>query len=322
MKKVDIIVPCYNESQVIELFFREAMNVITKIENYSFQFIFIDDGSSDNTIFILKGLAQKYPFVKYISFSRNFGKESAMYAGLKNCTGDYAVILDSDLQHPPKLISQMLEAMDEGYDCCAASRATRAGDPPLRTFFTKRFYRFVNKISEVNMPDGAGDFRMMNRKMINAVISMSEVQRFSKGIFSWVGFKTKWIYFENVERVAGVTKWSFWKLFKYALDGITAFSTTPLKFASVIGVFISGCAFIYLMYIFIKTLVFGSDVPGYASLITITLFIGGIIILSCGILGEYVSKIYMEVKKRPIYIERENNLNEKDSSEATDYDKN
>ncbi len=313
MKTVDIIVPCFNENQVLDLFFSETLNVVSKIKNYSFNFIFIDDGSSDNTLEILKKYSEQNNFVKYISFSRNFGKESAMYAGLKNSTGDYAVVLDSDLQHPPKLIPDMLKAMEEGYDCCSANRATRDGDPKLRTFFTRRFYRLVNKISEVDMPDGAGDFRMMNRKMINAVIAMSEVQRFSKGIFSWVGFKTKWLKFENVERAAGETKWSFWKLFKYALDGITAFSTAPLRIASVLGIFISFSAFIYLSYIIIKTLAFGIDAPGYASLITITLFIGGIIILACGILGEYVAKIYMEVKNRPVYIIRETNVdNQKD----------
>lgn len=310
MKKVDLIVPCYNESQVVNIFFAEAKRITDEISGYEFSFIFVDDGSSDNTLELLKGLADRYDCVKYISFSRNFGKESAMYAGLKNSTGDYVVILDADLQHPPKLIPEMLEAMEEGYDCCAANRATRDGDPALRTLFTRGFYRLVNKISEVDMPDGAGDFRMMNRAMVNAVIAMSEVQRFSKGIFSWVGFKTKWISFENVERAAGVTKWNFWKLFSYAIDGITAFSTFPLKIASVLGAVISASSFIYLFYIIIKTIFVGKDVPGYASTITLMLFIGGIIILSCGILGEYVAKIYMEVKNRPVYIIRQTNVDE------------
>ncbi len=308
MKKVDLIVPCYNEGQVVNMFFDEAKKVTDGLKDYEVNFIFVDDGSSDNTLDLLEELAEKNKCVKYISFSRNFGKESGMYAGLKNSTGDYVVILDADLQHPPKLIPQMLEAMEEGYDCCAANRATRDGDPALRIFFTRCFYRFVNKISEVDMPDGAGDFRMMNRAMVNAVIAMSEVQRFSKGIFSWVGFKTKWIDFENVERAAGVTKWNFWKLFRYAMDGITAFSTFPLKIASYLGSLISLSAFVYLIYIIIKTLVIGKDVPGYASTITLMLFIGGIIILSCGILGEYIAKIYMEVKNRPVYIIRQTNV--------------
>jgi glycosyltransferase involved in cell wall biosynthesis len=308
MKKVDLIVPCYNESQVVNMFFDEAKKVTDAITGYEFDFLFVDDGSSDNTLELLKELSEKHDCVKYISFSRNFGKESGMYAGLKNCTGDYAVILDADLQHPPKLIVDMLKAMEEGYDCCAANRATRDGDPALRTFLTRRFYKFVNKISEVDMPDGAGDFRMMNRAMINAVIAMSEVQRFSKGIFSWVGFKTKWIDFENVERAAGETKWNFWKLFSYAMDGITAFSTFPLRLAAYVGAFISASSFIYLIYVIIKTIAVGKDVPGYASTITLMLFIGGIIILSCGILGEYVAKIYMEVKNRPVYIIRQTNI--------------
>ncbi len=313
MKKVDIIVPCYNESQVIQLFFDEVVKVTSSLKDYLFEIIFVDDGSKDNTLEFLKKFAENNDFVKFISFSRNFGKESAMYAGLKNSTGDFVVILDADLQHPPKLISEMLLAMNEGYDCCCANRASRAGESKILSFFKRRFYKLINKISEVDMPDGAGDFRMMNRKMVNAVIAMSEVQRFSKGIFSWVGFKTKWIVFENVERAAGETKWSFWKLFKYALDGITAFSTAPLKIASVLGIFISLSAFIYLVYIIIKTLVYGIDSPGYASIITILLFIGGIIILSCGILGEYIAKIYMEVKNRPVYIIRDSNLDtEKD----------
>lgn len=310
MKKVDLVVPCYNESQVVNIFFSEAKRVCDELSGYEFSFIFVDDGSSDDTLDLLKELAEIHSCVKYISFSRNFGKESGMYAGLKNSTGDYVVILDADLQHPPKLIPDMLKAMEEGYDCCAANRATRDGDPALRTLFTRGFYRLVNKISEVDMPDGAGDFRMMNRAMVNAVIAMSEVQRFSKGIFSWVGFKTKWISFENVERAAGVTKWNFWKLFSYAIDGITAFSTFPLKIASVLGAIISASSFIYLFYIIIKTIFVGKDVPGYASTITLMLFIGGIIILSCGILGEYVAKIYMEVKNRPVYIIRQTNVDE------------
>ncbi len=310
MKKVDLVVPCYNESQVVNIFFSEAKRVCDELSGYEFSFIFVDDGSSDDTLDLLKELAERHSCVKYISFSRNFGKESGMYAGLKNSTGDYVVILDADLQHPPKLIPDMLKAMEEGYDCCAANRATRDGDPALRTLFTRGFYRLVNKISEVDMPDGAGDFRMMNRAMVNAVIAMSEVQRFSKGIFSWVGFKTKWISFENVERAAGVTKWNFWKLFSYAIDGITAFSTFPLKIASVLGAIISASSFIYLFYIIIKTIFVGKDVPGYASTITLMLFIGGIIILSCGILGEYVAKIYMEVKNRPVYIIRQTNVDE------------
>lgn len=310
MKNIDIIVPCYNESEVLDIFFNEITKVTSNIKDFSFNIIFIDDGSKDDTLKIISNYSKENNFVKYISFSRNFGKESAMYAGLKNSTGDYVLIMDADMQNPPQLIPQMIEGVKEGYDCCAAHRATRDGDPPMRTFFTRKFYRLTNKISEVNMPDGAGDFRLMNRKMVNAIIAMSEVQRFSKGIFSWVGFNTKWIKFENVERAAGETKWNFWKLFTYALDGITAFSTFPLKLASFVGAIISASSFIYLLCVIIKTLIIGKEVPGYASIITLILFIGGIIIFSCGILGEYISKIYMEVKNRPIYIIGQTNIDE------------
>jgi len=308
MKSIDIIVPCYNESEVLDIFFNEITKIISDIKEYNFNLIFVDDGSSDSTYNIISDYSKKNSYVKYISFSRNFGKESAMYAGLKNSTGDYVLIMDADMQNPPTLIPQMIKGIEEGYDCCAAHRATRDGDPALRTFFTRKFYNLTNKISEVNMPDGAGDFRLMSRNMVNAIIAMSEVQRFSKGIFSWVGFKTKWIKFENVERAAGKTKWSFWKLFSYALDGITAFSTFPLKIASFIGAIVSSSSFIYLLYIIVKTIVIGKETPGYASLVTLILFIGGIIILSCGILGEYIAKIYMEVKNRPIYIIRKTNI--------------
>lgn len=308
MKTVDIIIPCFNESEVLDIYFSETKKIISEIQNYKFNFIFVDDGSKDDTLDILKKYAKENDFVKYISFSRNFGKESAMYAGLKNSTGEYVLVMDADMQNPPTLIEKMLKAVsEEEYDCCSANR-TRSGDPALRTYFSRKFYSLTNKISEVDMPDGAGDFRMMTRPMVNAILAMGEVQRFSKGIFSWVGFKTKWIYFENVERAAGETKWNFWKLFMYALDGITAFSTLPLRIASFIGSIISASSFIYLIYIIIKTIVSGKDIPGYASTITLILFIGGIIILSCGILGEYIAKIYMEVKNRPIYIIRQTNI--------------
>lgn len=305
--KVDIIVPCYNEEQVLPLFLKEANRIINTLPEYEFQYIFVDDGSKDRTLQLLQEMAEQQKEVTYLSFSRNFGKEAAMFAGLKNAGGDYILVMDADLQHPPAMIPDMLQAMKEGYDCCAANR-TRTGDPKLRTFFSRKFYRIANRISEVDMPDGAGDFRMMNRKMADAVVAMSEVQRFSKGIFSWVGFRTKWIDFENVERAAGSTKWNFFKLFGYAVDGITAFSTFPLKLASFLGVAVSGTAFLYLFWIIIKTLAFGKTVPGYASTIGILLFLGGVILLCLGILGEYIAKIYMEVKNRPVYIIRSSNL--------------
>lgn len=312
MKNIDIVVPCYNESQVLNIFYNEVEKVTLDIPNYKFTYIFVDDGSNDDTLKILKTLAKNDDKVKYISFSRNFGKESAMYSGLKKSSGDMVLIMDSDMQNPPTMIPKMISYIEDGYDCCGGYRADRTGDGKLRTFFTNNFYKITNKISEVNMPNGAGDFRLMTRKMVNAVLALSEVQRFSKGIFSWVGFKTKWISFENVERAGGVSKWNFFKLFSYAIDGITAFSTFPLKIASILGFIISISSFLYLIYIVLKTLILGVEVAGYASIITINLFIGGIIILSCGILGEYIGKIYLEVKKRPIYIITETNIdNEK-----------
>ncbi len=313
-KIIDIIVPCYNESEVLNIFYIAINQVHSNINShnfnylYDFNYLFIDDGSADSTLDILKSLASQDKKVKYISFSRNFGKESAMYAGLKASTGDLTLIIDADMQNPPTMIPQMIAGIEEGFDCCGGYRATRDGDGFIRTFFTNNFYTITNKISDVNMPNGAGDFRLMTRKMVNAVLALSEVQRFSKGIFSWVGFKTKWLKFENVERAAGVSKWSFFNLFSYAIDGITAFSTFPLKVASILGAFISSCSFLYLIYIIITTLTYGIDVPGYASLIAVVLFIGGIIIFICGILGEYIGKIYLEVKGRPIYITSETNI--------------
>lgn len=309
MKTIDIIVPCYNEREVIDLFYAECKKVTDRLGDYRFRYLFVDDGSSDDTLEKMKKLAEN-PDADYISLSRNFGKESAMYAGMKNSSGDMVVIMDADLQHPPALIPEMIEGIEEGYDCTATYRATRDGDPPLRTFLTNKFYKFVNRISDVDMPNGAGDFRIMNRKMVNAVLAMSEVQRFSKGIFSWVGFRTKWLSFEDVERAAGQTKWSMRKLFLYALDGITAFSTAPLRLASIMGFAVSFSAFVYLICVVAKTLIFGRDFPGYASMVTLVLLIGGFILLTCGILGEYVAKIYIEVKKRPIFIVEETSLDD------------
>lgn len=310
MKKLDVIVPCYNEEEVINIFYDEFIKIFETMQKYDYTFnlIFVDDGSSDKTLEILKKLADNDERVKYISFSRNFGKEAAMYAGLKNSTGEFVLIMDADLQNPPSMIPSMIEGIEEGYECCAGYRSNRERDGKVRAILTNLFYSLTNSISEVNMPNGAGDFRMMTRKMVNAVLALSEVQRFSKGIFSWVGFKTKWIQFETVERVSGVSKWNFFKLFSYAIDGITAFSTFPLRVASILGFIISTFSFIYLVYVILETIIFGIDVPGYASIITLILFIGGIIISICGILGEYIGKIYLEVKNRPIYINAETNI--------------
>ena len=309
MKTVDLIVPCYNEGEMIDIFYDTTSAIVSEILGYTFNFIFIDDGSRDDTLKKVKNLASKHSNVKYIAFSRNFGKEAGMYAGLKASTGDRVAVIDADLQHPPELIKDMLYAIDEeGYDSCSARRVSREGEPKIRSAFSRLFYKLINKMSEVEIIDGAVDFRMMTRQMVDAILDLPEVQRFSKGIFCWVGFNTKWIEFKNVERVAGETSWSFWGLFRYAIDGITAFTTFPLRIATIIGSVVSASAFIYLIVELIKTLVWGSAVGGYPSTIIILLFIGGIIIMSLGIIGEYLARLYMETKNRPIFVFKDSNI--------------
>ena len=308
MKTVDLIVPCYNEEEVIETFYRETDGVVSQIDGYRFYYILIDDGSKDKTFIKLKELSRVHPEVKYISFSRNFGKEAAIYAGLRHSTSDYVIVMDADLQHPPAMIPSMLAGIEEGYDCVAAMRADRKGESKIRSFFSTQFYKLSNWMSDVKMAKGAVDFRVMTRQMVNSVLELSEVQRFSKGLFMWVGYNTKWIPYENVERTLGTTKWSFWGLFKYAIDGITSFSVTPLRMVSALGFFICMVAFIYIIVTLIKTLIFGIDVPGYATLLCAVLFLGGLIEFSLGILGEYISRIYIEAKHRPIYIVRQTNI--------------
>ena len=249
-KTIDIIVPCYNEEDVLNLFYTESSKVTEAINDYTCRYIFVDDGSRDNTLSILRELAEKHINVNYISFSRNFGKEAAMYAGLDHSTGDYVIIMDADLQHPPTMIPDMIEGIKEGYDCCAARRTTRKGEAPIRSFFSSMFYKVNQKMTNIDLVQGAVDFRIMTRDMVNSVLALSERQRFSKGIFAWVGFKTKWLPYENVERPLGTTKWSFWGLFKYAISGITSFSITPLRMVTGMGFFISTFAFIYIYYIY------------------------------------------------------------------------
>lgn len=318
MKTIDLVVPCYNEGESLRMFYAEAERVAKLLPAYEFRYIFVDDGSKDNTYKIMCELAENDPNVDCISFSRNFGKESAMYAGLQNSSGDYVCIIDADLQHPPKMIVKMMEEIGKGHDCCAARRVTRAGEPKIRSMFSRLFYKLINKMSEIEVVDGAVDFRVMSRPMVNAILELSEVQRFSKGIFVWVGFDTQWIEFENVERVAGESKWSFWSLLKYAIDGITSFTTVPLRFASVVGTIISLSSFIYLVVVIIQALITGVRItnPGYATTIVLLLFLGGIMILTSGILGEYVARLYTEVKKRPIYIAKHNTLKEKRTVEC------
>lgn len=308
MHSVDIIVPCYNEEEGLSMFYDDTSKVINTIPNYSFRYIFIDDGSKDNTYKKILELAKAHNDVKYVSFSRNFGKEAGMYAGLTYSTADYVIIMDADLQHPPALIPHMIKGIEEGYDCVAARRTNRKGEAPVRSLFSRSFYKLSNKMTDINLVQGAVDYRIMSRQMVDAILKLSEVQRFSKGIFEWVGFKTKWLPYENVERTVGTTKWSFWGLFKYAIDGITAFSVTPLRIVTCCGFTISLGAFIYIIITIIQTLAFGIDVPGYVTTLSAVLFLGGIIEFSIGVLGEYIGHIYIESKNRPIFITKDTNL--------------
>lgn len=323
-KTINIIVPCYNEELNIDAFFDEVQTNLLNIKKehlaktdsceYDFIYYFIDDGSTDNTLEKIKALADKHDFVHYISFSRNFGKEAAMYAGLKvakDSHADYAVIIDADLQHPPELISEMIATVEEtGCDSCAARRVTRKGEPRIRSMFARAFYRIMNRFSDIEIIDGAVDFRLMNRKMIKAIVDMPETQRFSKGIFAWVGFDTRWIEFENVERISGESKWSVWGLTRYAIAGFIDFAASPLKAIGVFGGLTTLGSAIYLLIEILKTLIFGKDVPGYASIICLILFFGGLVIAVLSIMGEYLGRMYMETKNRPIYIEKESDLDE------------
>ena len=308
MEKISVVVSCYNEEKALPLFYEEMERVRKKdFEGIvEFEYIFVNDGSKDNTLKIIKELNQKDPKVRYISFSRNFGNEAAMYAGLEAAEGDYVTLMDADLQDPPALLKQMYDAIkNEGYDSVGTRRVTRKGEPPIRSFFARMFYKIINKMSNIEMVDGARDYRLMKRQVVDSIISLKEYNRYSKGLFSFVGFDTKWIEYENVERVAGETKWSFWKLFKYALEGITAFSTTPLIFSSIVGLIFCLVAFIAIIFIIVKTLVYGDPTAGWPSMACIIVFVSGIQLFTIGIIGQYLSKTYLEVKKRPIYIIKE-----------------
>jgi glycosyltransferase involved in cell wall biosynthesis len=308
LEKISVIVPCYNEEEALPYFYSEIINVARDMSGYEFEFIFINDGSKDMTLEILKDFALKDKRVKYVSFSRNFGKEAAIYAGFSYSSGDYVVMMDADLQDPPSLLPQMMKYIKEGYDSVATRRVTRKGEPPVRSFFARRFYRLMNKISKTEIVDGARDYRLMTRQFVNSLLDMKEYNRFSKGIFGWVGYKTKWLEFENVERVAGETKWSFWKLLLYSIEGITAFSTAPLVISSVIGIAMCIIAFIFIVFIVVRTCIWGDPVSGWPSMICVFVFIGGIQLFCMGILGEYMAKMYLEIKNRPIYICKETNL--------------
>lgn len=306
-KLCSCIVPCFNEEEVIPIYYEEMQKVRKQEEGkIDFEIIFIDDGSKDKTLEVIKKLSEQDECIHYVSFSRNFGKEAAMYAGFEHAKGEYVVTMDVDLQDPPHLIPEMIRCIEEeGYDSVATRRVTRKGEPPIRSFFARRFYGLINRISDADIVDGARDFRMMKRDMVDAILSMPEYNRFTKGIFGWVGFKTKWLEFENVERAAGETKWSFWKLFRYALEGIIAFSTVPLTIVSLIGVIVCIIAFLFLLFVFIRAAAFGDPVAGWPSLICVISFLSGIQLLGIGVVGMYLSKTYLETKKRPIYIKKE-----------------
>ena len=310
MKKISIIIPCYNEEQTIPFFYKE-INKVSKSIKADFEFIFVNDGSKDNTISIIKNYSQKDKRIKYINFSRNFGKEAAMYAGLEYSSGDYVAIMDADLQDPPTLLPEMLnilENTEDGYDCVGTRRVTRKGEPPIRSFFARMFYKLINKISKIEMVDGARDYRLMKRQMVNAILELKEYNRYSKGLFQFVGFNTKWLEYENIERVAGETKWSFWKLFIYALEGIIAFSTAPLAISSIVGIIFCLISFILILIIIVKTLIVGDPTSGWPSLVCIIFFVSGIQLFCIGIIGQYLSKTYLETKNRPIYILKDTNI--------------
>ena len=307
MSLLSVIVPCYNEEENIALFYEELIRNTGFLAEHHMELevVYVDDGSRDGTVSEVKKLREKDERVHLVSFSRNFGKEAAMFAGLENCDGEYVVIMDADLQDPPSLLPEMFSYMREGYDSVATRRVTRKGEPPIRSFFARMFYRLMRRISKTEIVDGARDYRLMTRQMVDAILSMREYNRFTKGIFGWVGFRTKWMEYENVERARGETKWNFWKLFLYSLDGIAAFSTVPLMFASVVGVFFCVVAFLMILFIIVRKLIFGDPVSGWPSLVCIILMTSGVQFFCTGILGQYLAKTYLEVKNRPIYLVRE-----------------
>ena len=305
---VSLIVPCYNEEEALPFLYNALCDVRKEVTDHTFEFIFVNDGSRDKTSSVIKGFAENDPDVKYIIFSRNFGKEAAMYAGLEKSSGDLVAIMDADMQDPPSLIPSMIRSIEnDEADIIASRRVTRQGEPKIRSFFARMFYKLINSMVEVEIADGARDFRLMKRQVVDAILDLNERQRFSKGIFAWVGFRTKWIEYVNTERVAGETKWSFWKLFKYAIDGIVAFTTAPLRLATYLGFGFAGLGFFYLVYYFVRAIILRiyNDVPGYPSLLCFILFIGGLTLMSLGVLGEYIGRTFIEVKRRPLYIKAE-----------------
>ena len=307
MKKLSVVIPCYNEQETIAIYLNEMKKIESELP-LAFEYIFINDGSKDDTLLILREIADRYDNVNFISFSRNFGKEAALLAGLKATTGDFVTVMDVDLQDPPGLLPQMYQKIQEGYDIVGTRRSSRTGEPVIRSFFAKKFYQVINQISDTEMVDGARDFRLMTRQVVDAILELNEVNRFSKGIFSWVGFDTYYISFENRERSAGETSWNFWSLFKYSLEGIINFSEAPLTIATFIGVLSCALSILSMLYFFLSNLITQNPVPGWPSLICIILFLGGLQLFCLGIVGKYIGKIFLEVKKRPNYIVKESSL--------------
>ena len=312
MSTISIVIPCYNEEASIPVFYEEISKITASLSQYDFMFMFVDDGSHDGTLKIVKELGVKDKRISYISLSRNFGKEAAMYAGMKAVTGDFIAIMDVDLQDPPYMLTEMIKILEEEYsiDVVAARRISRKGEPPIRSFFARLFYRLMNRISKTDVADGARDFRMMRKYVVDAILEVNEVNRFSKGIFGWVGFTTRWLPYENIKRVTGETKWSFFKLLTYSFDGIVAFSTKPLIISTVLGLTMFFLSFVMIAFVIIRWLLIGDPVQGWASTVCIILFVGGLQLLCTGILGQYLSKTYLETKKRPIYIIKDKNINE------------
>ncbi len=307
-KSMTLIVPCYNEEESLPLFYRAVCDVIATIEDCDVTLLLVNDGSRDGTLSVMRDLASRDSRVRYLSFSRNFGKEAAMYAGFCNAKGDYVAVMDADMQDPPSLLPQMLDILESGeYDSVATRRVTREGEPPIRSLFARLFYRIINRISDADIVDGARDFRLMRREMVDAIVAMCEYNRFSKGIFGWIGFRTYWLPYKNVERVAGETKWSFFKLFKYSIEGIVNFSQAPLSIASLMGLILTVASFAAILFVVVRRLLFGDPVAGWASTICVILLMGGLQLLCLGIVGQYLAKTYLEVKRRPHYIIAETN---------------
>lgn len=305
MKLLSLIIPCYNEAAALPILVGELQQTQKLMEEVSFEVLFINDGSSDHTQEVIEELAEKYDYIRYVSFSRNFGKESAILAGFEHAHGDFVAVMDADMQDPPRLLPTMLKAItEEGFDCAGTRRVTRKGEPPIRSLFARLFYYGINKISDINLVDGARDYKLMSRKVVDALLSVPEYNRFTKGLYEWIGFRTKWIEFENVERVAGETKWSFWKLFKYSLEGVFAFSTLPLSIAAVLGVAFILCAFAMIAFLIIREALYHVSAYGWTSMVCLVLFVSGVQLFCLGVFGQYLAKMYLEVKRRPHYIIR------------------